>query len=514
MNTIQYDAQADSIQIEDITTNVNNRIVLGHVKRNKSYVLKHDPDEGEWKLDLNSLNICDEVEDDYEECCYAPEGVHDMGWLGYFVGRNNHLKELRLYTFNPTSGASVAEVLDAFIMGVSRNKSITRLDIRDVDLSGSSIFNTLSTFFKNNNNLIRIDIHHCNIGVEGSRALALAIGSCKNGSLKKVSLRWSRVEEGLADIITALSMHPNLETLSLDGNCLRANSCTALSTLLQHSCTKLNLLSLENLQLDDEGIKTLIPALKNCNQLKTLWMAGNDEATARGWQRLAAILEVPNSKLESLDMTGNNIDDQTGAAFARALANNNTLGLLHYDSTIRLMEQEAFSKLLCDTSSIQATYLSNHTLKKIGSETNSVAPLQQLVINRSEHRGANLHLPHDEKRIAMIKILQHHNDFDMMPFFEWEFKVLPLIINWFERASRHRMPREFKPPWTDRSWSKKAVEPDIGPRKLSCIYQFVRGMPLLYVETRLRKELEDIKVAQAQMEVRKRDILERLGRNA
>ena len=36
--------------------------------------------------------------------------------------------------------------------------------------------------------------------------------------------------------------------------------------------------------------------------------------------------------------------------------------------------------------------------------------------------------------------------------------------------------------------------------KLSIIYQFVRGMPVLYVETRLRKELEDIKAKEKQME--------------
>ena len=92
-----------------------------------------------------------------------------------------------------------------------------------------------------------------------------------------------------------------------------------------------------------------------------------------------------------------------------------------------------------------------------------------------------------------------------MTFFEWEFKVLPLMIDWFERASSIIMPENY--------------EPNIGPRKLSSIYQFVRGMPLLYVETVLRKELEDIKVAQAQMkeamrlnEERKRIIMEQLGR--
>ena len=70
----------------------------------------------------------------------------------------------------------------------------------------------------------------------------------------------------------------------------------------------------------------------------------------------------------------------------------------------------------------------------------------------------------------------------MQPFFEWEFKVLPIILGWLERASVCDMPEGF--------------EPNIEERKLSTIYQFVRGMPVLYVETRLRKELEDIKEEQ------------------
>ena len=74
----------------------------------------------------------------------------------------------------------------------------------------------------------------------------------------------------------------------------------------------------------------------------------------------------------------------------------------------------------------------------------------------------------------------------MLPFFEWEFKCLPIALRWLERASEYEMPEDF--------------EPNIEERKLSTIYQFVRGMPLLYVETHLRKELEDIKAEQSQME--------------
>ena len=111
----------------------------------------------------------------------------------------------------------------------------------------------------------------------------------------------------------------------------------------------------------------------------------------------------------------------------------------------------------------------------------------------------------DKEEVAAIKILQSHDDFDMLPFFEWEFKVLHLVLSWLERASDFEMPDDF--------------EPNIEERKLSTIYQFVRGMPLLYVETRLRKELEDIKEELPRLDHRKmlllerqRSIMERLGR--
>ena len=96
------------------------------------------------------------------------------------------------------------------------------------------------------------------------------------------------------------------------------------------------------------------------------------------------------------------------------------------------------------------------------------------------NRGVN------KKEVAIIKILRHHEEFDMQPFFEWEFKVLPMILDWFERASACEMPAGF--------------DAKLGERKLSCIYQFIKGLPLLYVEACLKKELEDIKAKEKQME--------------
>ena len=264
-------------------------------------------------------------------------------------------------------------------------------------------------------------------------------------------------------------MHPHLEVIALARNRLNKNGCKALATLLRCFATELRYLDLNSNQLDDEGIDVLVPVLSKCTRLKTLYINNCPTITAKGWQHLATILEAPDSNLATLSI-------QHRHAVTAALINNSKLLNLRLNVN-QITEKggcEAISTLLCDTSSVNSTYLSNHTLQSVSGFNNSVRPLLEL----NERDG--------KKEVAMIKVLQHHNDFVMMPLFEWEFKVLPLMINWFERASSITMPEGF--------------EPNAGPRKLSAIYQFVRGMPLLYVETQLRRELEVIKLNEFSLE--------------
>ena len=502
MNPIQYESLADSINIEDITSNDNNRIVIRRILRNSG-----DDDNRKY------LWIQDRHDSKGKNCVdYVPESAYDMGWLGYFVGRNNHLEELYFRYFENMS----TEVLEPFIRGVINNKSIDTLNFSSMDLLNGRIFTMLGPFFENCPTLADLTINDCHLGDDGWRLLALAIGSSKHKSLKTVVLSQNNIsDEALVDIITSLSMHPRLNRLNLTDNQLNTLGCKTLATLLRCSAAELEELELDDNDINDEGIDALIPALKNCHHLHTLDLSNNAAVSLRGWQHLATILETPNSNLKELQISNNNIDDQTQAKFVNALVNNDTFerlyGMMSPSITSKSEAGRALLRLLCDTSSVNSTYLSNHTLQYIKVDTALLRPLFEL--NKRN----------DKKEVAMIKILQNHNDFDMMPFFEWEFKVLPLMIDWFEKTSSITMPDDSS---SDESSNEESsitmpnnYEPNIGPRKLSSIYQFVRGMPLLYVETVLRKELEDIKVAQAQMkeamrlnEERKRIIMEKLGR--
>jgi len=384
---------------------------------------------------------------------------------------------------------SFSDVLISFLKGVNSNRSIEKIDFDSFDLTNGSVFTSMDQFFKGNSQLHYISISGCNFGVEGCRSFALALGSCK--SLETLKLENNGIaDKGLVYIITALSSccnnHPYLDKLDLDGNRLSTNGCIA--TLLQHSAIELHTLDLSNNEINDEGIYALVPALMN-GRLNSVRLHSNQHITAKGWKHFATVFG--NFNIRSFYLSGNNIDDEAVTAFTMSLPSNAALeNLIMNDIPITDNGWRSLKDLLCDKSSVNSTFLSNHTIKHMGANA------------RSLRRLLGLNDDVDKKEVAIIKVLKYHIDFDVQPFFEWEFSVLPLIIEWLERASWIEMPMNF--------------DPNISRRKLSSIYQFVRGMPVLYVEARLRKELEDIKalpqiLLDRRSDERKRSIIEKLG---
>ena len=109
MTTHMYDKQADTIRIDDIASNGNNRIMLERIRRNKNNSM------------TNMLYIQNEHDDDGEECVdYVPEGAKDMGWLGYFVGKCSNLEELFIRPFGLLNDM---DVIEPFFNGLTNNRS-------------------------------------------------------------------------------------------------------------------------------------------------------------------------------------------------------------------------------------------------------------------------------------------------------------------------------------------------------------------------------------------------------
>ena len=173
-------------------------------------------------------------------------------------------------------------------------------------------------------------------------------------------------------------------------------------------------------------------------------------------QSLAALLEHPHCNLDRVYLSNNNIGDEGAIIFANALASNRNLKTLNlYRNDITAEGWSCFSKVLCDTSSVNNTFLSNHTLEKLSSSNHARNVDSLLALNGSSE---------DKNQVAMKKIINRHQHFDMHPFFEWDLKVLPLAIRWFERAR----------------FIYVNNEAGIDKRKLDVIYQFIHAMPEVF----------------------------------
>ena len=139
--------------------------------------------------------------------------------------------------------------------------------------------------------------------------------------------------------------------------------------------------------------------------------------------------------------------------------------------------------MLCNTSSVNDTYRSNHTLKELvlsdeqqGQHADHLSSLLRL------NRGTN------KSHVAIKKILKYHPNIDMEPLFEWDadgevgwgtmsLKALPYVVDWFGRAKEavadeDRLADDED---TDNEDDDNSVSDDydycVDERKLSAIFQ-------------------------------------------
>ena len=173
------------------------------------------------------------------------------------------------------------------------------------------------------------------------------------------------------------------------------------------------------------------------------------------------------NQLQELNVGDNDFGQKGLRIFASALVNNCSLKTLLLnvvdgaanDHTVDIEQSSChFKELLCDTSSVNNIYLSNHTLRCFGK-------IDEMVLVPGDTQCyLDLNSSSEDKGvIAMSKILRHYSHFKMQPFFEWELKALPLMISWFEKAST----------------STSEFEEKIAKMKLSATFDFVKEFPLL-----------------------------------
>eukprot|EP00984_Skeletonema_dohrnii_P034230 scaffold33508_cov96-Skeletonema_dohrnii-CCMP3373.AAC.6 len=428
-----YEARAQDVKLEDITSCEGNATILQQLR--------------DQYFSLDEISITD---DDWGNFIVGEDD--DLGWLGYFIGKSKYLEDLRIDAWGEGQNT------EAFIKGINRNQSIKYLHI-STDLRGVS-FRNLGPFFRNNNRLVQLRLDF-EVGLECAQSIAFALGEGQCQSLKYITIeRCNLSDEGFARIATTLRIQPQLERLRLECNNIGLGGCTALGETLQGwGTSNLTILDLDKNPIDDQGLQELVAGITNA-KLEELWLS-DTLITGAGLRYLSTYFQSESFCLRTLDLTHIDFGDEGAMVLADGLRGNQSLKNLYFipdESGITDVGWAAFSKLLCDPSSINSTYHSNHNIERIGENT----PLnisQYLELNRNPHP-------------AMNKILKSHPDLDMEPLFQWKLKLLPVVVDWFESARSRVLANDLG----------ESIQRDSLPsRELSALYKFVRGMPAFAV---------------------------------
>ena len=338
----------------------------------------------------------------------------DYSQLGAAIAQNTHLTELQVELHN--DGEIVHE---DFYEGLKRNTSIHMLTFSCgyATVVGGIGDEILNAYQENNRHLTHLHIQNADLQNGGDQAITTTLIRCTN--LKQITL-WDCgiTNEQVVPIVEAIEGHNSLEELHLKVNRIGNAGCVAIATLLEDPNCNLHTLDVSISAIGNEGASILAISLTN------------------------------NTKLQQLSLISNAID---------------------------VSVRDVFSRILCDTSSIDSTYSSNHTLEEVTLSQRRGEQLRSLL---ELNQGTN------KSHVAIKKILNYHPNINMEPFFEWNMegedernlKALPYVIAWFERAGEAVADEEGRESY------------NIERRKLDTIYQFTKAMPLLFVPASHIKE--------------------------
>jgi hypothetical protein len=190
-----------------------------------------------------------------------------------------------------------------------------------------------------------------------------------------------------------------------------------------------------NDNINDEALDVFRMSLTNNRSLKDLQLGTFRNVTTAGWTAFSDVVRNPNSLLEKLHLTpqGHSAKD-VAISFADALTNNKIMRELRIwciitDGYSSKEIYAAITRTVCNSSSIQGTYNSNHILSEFSLEGDG--PRWPLPIDLASALQIN-----GENRVSQavrLKIIRTHfsgRNINTTPFTVMELKVLPTAISW------------------------------------------------------------------------------------
>lgn len=371
------------------------------------------------------------------------------------------------------------EISQETLLRVENNDdALTNLVMNNVDNVEGLDFNRLGRAIATNTNITKLDIALDYITDTGTEFYE---GLKQNTSIDKLNIYYyehDRDVNGVGRKILQAYQENNNHLIAI--NFLYANlhneEATQIATTLQ-CCTNLKTINLYQCDLTADQLLPMIEAMRGLRSLEQLFLNNNNIGNV-GCEALGTLLlKDPNCNISKLQINRNGIGNEGVISLVNNLANNTKLkALALYNNPIDGGSvEDVFAKILCNTTSINATYSSNHTLELVECD----------YLNRREVLGYlfGMNKGTNKRNVAIKKILRHHPDIDMEPLFgwdmdgEWSLKALPCVIDWCERACAVKVGG-----FTESPAFVQELERDLfGRRTLSAIYKFARAMPLRFV---------------------------------
>ena len=386
-----------------------------------------------------------------------------MRFLSKLLSRFNTLRE-----FQCLNGKLHDNNMEVIIQSLEGHSSLAKIDLGGNRVEGRALAALVGLMNNPNSPLMELSLWDCSIDDERARILAAALAI--NKTLRKLHLGENKniTITGWRAIFTQLqSPQSSLDGLDLwknynidiavanllanalaNGTSLKALNLGAsyeittegwravFEGLSSPHCMLQELLLCSN-WFGDEEVTHLSNALTSNCVLSELDLSSNSEVTSSGWRAFSAALQNPNSALISVSLRGNSIYDDALTSFANSLVHNNKLKELYLadnnisSENVTITNWDALSNVLCNKSSINTTFNSNHTLQRIidpkySDESRLPSDLQTLLqLNRENTKS----------EAARRKILKVHfsGTFNMQPFIDMDLNALPHAIAWMAR---------------------------------------------------------------------------------
>jgi hypothetical protein len=342
------------------------------------------------------------------------------GWIegaGRAIGGNKHLEKLPISIgyigYETTDGSWIGELCRE---GLSRNQSIESLSLHSLNagMDGLEIFPTI---LQHSCNLRCIKVTEL-LAETLLGSLASALSQSKNDRLECIEVNSYGVTNAqVAGFCSALSRHKKLSSLKfLDSDV----------GIIPHDTI-----------LDDENATILGNFLIGHKSLKSFYL--DAALTVTGWNIFSTALSHPKCSLETLAINASNddVDNEIIIRLRVVLEVNRSLKYLRLgirrfvgvdiESVNSCLN--VISRVLCDLSSIESTFASNHTLQNVhlgGNDDiwNDIPPF--LRMNRNVNKA----------EVARQKILTYHFDggnANLHVFSEMSETTMPHAIEWIGR---------------------------------------------------------------------------------